>query len=454
MHVRLGRNTTTLATLAFTLMLRLPDGHDPTCGAAEWINWRHAASVVPQAEYGDPHDASPFKRYPGTRTYFSAPAQETLFPSKDVSGRSGRWLRRPSDWSVELDPEGGGAIDLKVDLLEIVRVRLPPEISFGVAHLSIDGDLADTQMLATSRALSTRYRPADGHTPRLAVFRGSERVEIAGSEPLRGLTEALFGDAHEFVSLRAYIFAAAQVSVEVKDAQLPVWRRALAQGSGLSRAQRDYEQDPERDQRRTERFGPTDATFFGRSAALTFRDQPSISLRNIRSYWSETILFGLMQHAYVEHYAMRLSQLGGVPLDWQVERLYGEWLAFRNVLWWQHPSFTTDVPKTLLRHTHDGLDTRALYSELESSFSTYVEARRHHAQEAESRALRALQIYGAAFAVVGSAAAIMQVAGELYLHTAVARIASIVGLVTVGVLVVWFATHTLSRHDRAHASSS
>jgi hypothetical protein len=438
--------------LAFTLMLRLPDGYEPPRDAGRWADWRDAASLVPQAEYGDPHDEPPFKRYPGTREYFSAPAQETLFPERDLSGRSGRWLRRPQDWSVALVPDGAGETELGVDLLEIVRVRLAPQVSFGIAHLSVDADLDADRMLATSRALATRYRPADRDTPRLVVFDGAERRQLAGSQPLHRLTAALFGDAHEFVAPRAYIFAAAQVPAEVDTVQLAAWRRALGQGYGLARAAEAYERDPERDRRRTERFGPTEATFFGRSAALTFRDEPSVSLRNIRSYWSETVLLGLIQHAYVEHYAARLSELGGLPLSSQVEGLYGEWLAFRNVLWWQHASFTTDVANRLLRHTHNGLDTRALYGELERSFSTYVEVRRHRAQEVESRALRALQVYGAAFAAVGSAAAIMQVAGEEYLDALAAQVAAVLSLVALGMLAAWLAARTLSRRHTGSSS--
>lgn len=435
-------------------MLRLPDGYGPPPAGRPWPRWQDAASIVPQPEYGDPHDDPPFKRYPGTRQYFSAPAQETLFPARDTSGKSGRWVCRPPDWSVALDPDGDWEIELGVDLLEIVRVRLAPRVSFGVVHLSAERELAAERMLATSRAIATRYRPAQEDIPRLAVVDGAERKPLRGSEPLRTLTTALFGDAHEFVTMRAYIFAAAQVPAEVSDDELAPWRRALGQGHKLARASRAYQRDPERDQRRTERFGPTEATFYGRSAALTFRDQPTGSLRNMCSYWSETVLLGLLQHAYVEHYAMRLSELGGVPLSSEVKTLYGEWLAFRNVLWWQQPSFTTDVANKLLRQTHRGLDTRALYAELESSFSTYVEAHRHSAQETESRALRALQVYGAAFAVVGSAAAIMQVAGEHYLHAPTARFAAIVGLLALGAVVVGVATLVLSRrqHMEQHPS--
>ena len=88
---------------------------------------------------------------------------------------------------------------------------------------------------------------------------------------------------------------------------------------------------------------------------------------------------------------------------------------------------------------------------LESSFSTYVEVRWHRAQDVESRALRALQVYGAAFAALGSAAAIMQVAGEGYLDTPAAQVATVLGLVALGGLAGWVATRTLSRR---HAESS
>jgi hypothetical protein len=436
--------------LAFTLLLRLPDGHQPTLSGDEaWVDWRYAAQLVPQSRYGDPSDDPPYKRYPGTRKYFASQVQETLFPTKTTPAESGRWLRRPVGWSVALGSESAVQHELAVDLLEVVRVRLRPHVTFGIVHLSLLGDTTADEMLDCSRMLATRYRPSSIEKPLVTTVRGSLQAVLRGNEPLRELAAALFGAAHESVSWRAYLFAAAQVPADVADEDLPVWRRALGQGHGLDRAREAVTRSPERDERRTERFGrKTVATFFGRSAALTFQEDASGSLRNVRSYWSETVLYALIQHAYIEDYAQRLSELGGAPLSRDVDELFVEWLAFRNVLWWQHPSFTRDIPNKLLRHAHCGLETGALYAELESSFSTYVEARRHRAEDSEATALRALQIYGAGFAVVGTLAAVMQVAGEDDLHSPAALIGAVVGLIVLGVTAILAATFWLARRDR------
>jgi hypothetical protein len=263
------------------------------------------------------------------------------------------------------------------------------------------------------------------------------------------LTAHLFGAAHENVALRAYIFAAAQAGASVPDDELPAWRRALGQGQALSRDPAALERFTERDRKRTERFGPTAAgSFFGRSAALTFRQDPSGSLRNLRSYWSEAILFALIQHAYIEGYAQRLSRLGGEPLGEPVEDLFVQWLAFRNVLWWRSPSFTTPVAGEILQHAHHGLRTERLFAELETGFATYIEQRRHRAEDLEAKTLRRLQVYGAIFAVVSTFAALMQVAGESYLKTSHDRLIAVGGLVAFGIVVLIAATLWLARRDR------
>lgn len=445
------RRDTLLAVpaLAFTLLLRLPDRHQPPLSGNEaWLDWRYAASLVPQSRYGDPSDDPPYKRYPGTRHYFASQVQETLFPTRATPGESGRWLRKPADWSVALGSESVPEHELAVDLLEVVRVRLRPHVTFGIIHLSLRGEATADEMLDCSRMLATRYRPSPIEKPLVATVMGSGQSVLHGNDPLRALAAALFGAAHESVALRAYLFAAAQVPADVADEDLAAWRRALGQGHPLDRAREAVARNPERDERRTERFGRSAATFFGRSAALTFREDTTGSLRNVRSYWSETVLFALIQHAYIEDYARRLSELGGSPLSRDVDELSIEWLAFRNVLWWQHPSFTTDIPNKLLRHSHRGLETGALYAELASSFSTYVEARRHRADESEAKALRALQIYGAGFAVVGTSASVMQVAGEEYLRSPAAVAGAVLGLIVVGMTAILVATFWLARRDR------
>jgi hypothetical protein len=86
-----------------------------------------------------------------------------------------------------------------------------------------------------------------------------------------------------------------------------------------------------------------------------------------------------------------------------------------NVLWWRELSYTTDVPGRIVERVHQELNTMSLFHELERAFATYVEARRRQSEDAERAALRGLQVYGAGFAVVSAAAAVLQVLGESYL---------------------------------------
>src|SRR3954452_7831861 len=106
-----------MAELSFTLLSRLPDGHRPPGEA--WKDWRYAAEVMPQAEYGDPNDAAPYKRYPGTRDYFAPQVEEALFPrASGPKDEGGRWIRRPAAWWLGIG-DGQNDFELAVDLLEI-----------------------------------------------------------------------------------------------------------------------------------------------------------------------------------------------------------------------------------------------------------------------------------------------------------------------------------------------
>jgi hypothetical protein len=203
---------------------------------------------------------------------------------------------------------------------------------------------------------------------------------------------------------------------------------------------------PNRDTARTSQIGAATVTFFGRSIAVTHRGEPIPWLYNVRSYWSEAALFALIQQTYLEIYAEQLGRLGGEPLAQPVDELFVEWLAFRNVLWWRELSYTTDVPGRIIERVHHELNTMPLFHELERAFATYVEARRHHAEDAERAALRGLQVYGAGFAVVSAAAAVLQVAGEDYL--APRRLPVLLALLALGALAVIATRWLLARRDR------
>jgi len=437
-----------MSPLSFTLLVRLPDGHRPQDPG--WIDWRDAERLVPQAVYGDPHDAPPYKRYPGTRDYFAPQVEGTLFPPPgSPSAGSGRWIRRPVSWWVAVGPGSQPTYELAVDLLEIVRVELRPHIVYGVAHLNLVGPAHADDMLDCSSALMTRYRATDADAPSFELREaGSATQRLAGNSPLASLTKALFGGAHSNVGEQAYAFVAAPIPDGVPQGDVAAWRRALAQGGGLAKAKATLKREPDHDDHRMVRFGSTLATFFGRTAVHTYDEDSSTALRNIRSYWAETVLFALIQHAYIETYAIELARLGGDPLRPEIDDLFVRWLAFRNVLWWQHPSFTTPVPRQILRRAQNELETELLYEDLATGFATYVEARRHRAEDAESRALRSLQTYGAAFAVVSTSAAVMQVLGEDYVDTAEEQIGYVVTLLLVGLFVIVRVPHWIRRREK------
>jgi hypothetical protein len=106
----------------------------------------------------------------------------------------------------------------------------------------------------------------------------------------------------------------------------------------------------------------------------------------------------------------------------------------------------------MLRRVHRGLRTARLYEELASGFDTYVEARRHRAEGSEARAVRSLQVYGAAFAAVATGATIMQALGEPYLKTGGDQVLALVSLLVVGLGVLVSVNLWLRRRDRRVSS--
>jgi hypothetical protein len=176
-----GQTLAPVVVLAFTLLLRLPNGYGPKLsGEEEWLDWRDASPVVPQSVYGDPTDEPPSKRYPGSREYFAPHVQETLFPTRGTRANSGRWVRRPEGWSVALGSGVEVEHELSVDLLEMVRVRLTPQVTFGIAHLTLSGEATSQDMLVCARMLATRYRPSRADSPLLGLAVGSRVTAIHG----------------------------------------------------------------------------------------------------------------------------------------------------------------------------------------------------------------------------------------------------------------------------------
>jgi hypothetical protein len=426
--------------LAFTLLARLPDGFAPP--EHPWHRWDTPSLLLAIGAAGSPVH----KRYPGERHYFAPQVERVLFPPASIAGEDvGRWVRQPVACSLELEREGAGTAILSIELLEVVRVALMPGVTFGIVHLSGANTDSLDRMLLAAELLATRYR-SEPHAPSFTLIRGGARVPLSGNEPLWSLAAGLFGDAHPELMHRVHIVIAARLPDEVDEADEAVFRRALGRGHRMADAGEVLAEKPDRDAARTRPIGAATVTFFGRSISVTHREEPTPWLYNVRSYWSEAALFALIQQTYLEIYAEELGRLGGEPVAKQVDDLFVQWLAFRNVLWWQELSYTTDVPGRIVERVHYELNTRPLFLELERAFATYVEARRHRSEDAERAALRGLQVYGAGFAAVSAAAAVLQVAGEDYL--AGGRLIVLLSLLVLGALAAIATRLLLARRDR------
>jgi hypothetical protein len=314
-----------------------------------------------------------------------------------------------------------------------------------MVHLSgVSTDSVD-QMLLSAEFLGTRYRREE-EFPSFTLMRGGKRAVLSGKEPLRSLAVELFGGAHLELIHRMHVIVAARLPDEIVEADEAIFRRAVGRGHTMVEAREALVEKPDRDVARTRQIGAATLTFFGRSISATHREKPLPWLYNVRSYWSEAALFALIQQTYLETYAEQLGRLGGEPLAQPVDELFIEWLAFRNVLWWRELSYTTDVPGRIVERVHQELNTMALFHELERAFATYVEARRHQSEDSERAALRGLQVYGAGFAVLSAAAAVLQVLGESYLASQ--RPLVLLSLLALGAVAVIATRWLLARRDR------
>ena len=142
---------------------------------------------------------------------------------------------------------------------------------------------------------------------------------------------------------RAHTFVAARVPSTVAAEEEGIWRRAIGRAQTFERAEETLRDRSNRDDYRTEPISGTTATFFGHSTAVTHRMEPAEWVYNVRSYWSEAVLFGLIQQSYLEFYAQELGRLGGDPLGEPVNTLFLDWVAFRNVLWWKRDCRTPPI---------------------------------------------------------------------------------------------------------------
>lgn len=379
-----------LALLVVRLKSRTPD-QDRAC----WHAWDESPGAEPQGLPegigGTSGWVAPFKHLPGDDAlpYFNPHIEQLLFPPRNERGA--RWICCPGNLAIEIGARGGGRRLARIDLLERVTTPLEPTRTFGLIHLSLlpkEKPANDPGILWWKRATFSPFRQGD--VAKLNLLDGKKVIELRNGRPVRALTKELFGDPDPYLERGLHTVVMARHLPEPDEPQDPeVWRRALVSPFGTA-SSTDEAQSGELS------FASTTSITRGNAAVFTLEERKEITkfdARNFRSYWTESIVFGLMQQDCLEEFQRRLAAIRDLR-DTSIERLYGDWLEFRNVLWWSHLS-SRPIPQKLLSALRDELGTERFFTDLEGDLATYSEYQHQCTEDRQETALANLQIYGA-----------------------------------------------------------
>lgn len=388
---------------ALALLIVRLESADPPSHDLRWHRWDEAAGAE---EHGLPGDIAsnstskaPFKRTPGNNGwgYFNQHVERVLFPRPAQTGN--RLLCCPEEIFVEFVSERGGPRRrAQVDLLERITSPIDAGSTLGLIHLTLppSDKPEDSSTLRWSRAMTSLYRQRYDRFA-LELHKGVERFDLAGRNPIRELVGALFGDPHEELERSLYTVLMARCPEECRDDRERErdWRRALAKRRLDGRPRPDDADESEREDQQTISLAGATGLLLGRQAVFSLSAPiDGEYARNLRSYWSESLVFGLLQQSTLEEFQRRLAAIGD-PLSPSVQPLRRDWLRFRNLLWWSQLSGNTEVPQELLARIHNELGTKEFFTDLEGDLATYSE-------QQQAAALANLQIYGAPFVVFGA----------------------------------------------------
>lgn len=414
------------------LVVRLADAAPPT-GRLRWHHWQeiHGAGEHGLDAESRAEDGSPYKQLPlaNRQPYFAAHVQRLLYPPapSQPGTRTGIAERRmccPGDVWLDVGWNERDVRRARVELLERVSLPLEPRRGVGLIHLALEPDTSGEPAATLKWASDLRQAFTRAGRPRFTLVEGSAERPLDGRRPLKALVAALLGDPEEELERHFYTMVFAREPTQLPPGEhdrgtyVAGWRRALARGSRRAEdgVQAEH-RDPEKAAAQYASIGTVDTVVLGRATAFTAPEETfnGSYARSFRSYWSESLLFALLQHDHLEHLAGRLAELGPDPSTDSLDRLFDQWLAFRNVLWWSQLSTATDVPQTLVSLLRTECGTERMFEELEGDFATYTTQRRWRMEDRQAHALANLQIYGAAVAVTGALATI---AALLHTHGA------------------------------------
>jgi hypothetical protein len=416
----------------FTLIVRL-DGRSVDAAAPQ-LAWQDCATLHWHGR------TRPHKAIAADAPYFNPHIQSLLLPPIDGDDPDARrWVCAPADLHLELtlngaDREPGRA---RVDLLERLTLPLERDRSVGLIHLSLGTDAVDDarDLLRWNRALRG-YRP--WQSPTTYALTGDLSTTIDGTRPVRGLVEALFGDPADDLDRRLFVVAAtadpAADAPGVDPGRDAAWRRALA-----TCAPGRWDSDAQ-----CQAGLAANVSLGGGQGIVIHATRAGFSrpggldgnaVRNLRSYWIDCLLVGLLQHDRLEDLQAELAQLGRAPGSNDLAELHRRWLAFRNVVWWSQLSRTSAMPQRLLEALRAQLGTDEMFRELEGDFGAYVEHDRQTRAEEQALALGRLQYVGAGIATTGTIATVAPLLGDDgWLNGGLAALAIAAGLAVGGVV--------------------
>lgn len=376
------------------------------------------------------HEESPFKRYPGSEwPYFSPHVERLLFPREAGSGE--RWICAPEDlylgasWKRD-DPKHWA----RIDLLECLSVPDDEDFAFGLLHLSLEPSEDPPEPdhpLWWTWAIQSCFRRSPFQCPHFELWHDETGTELKGKRPIRELVERTLGTPRSDLERRLFTAIMVPCPLGRTDAESQAeWRLAMANGRSKVMPDGDAPLDPGEEMEQTAAAGKGPALVLGDCTVLTqVGPLTREDARNFRSYWSESLLVGLLQQESLERFQDRLAKLGS-PVKPDIEPLYHAWLDFRNRVWWSQLATSSSIPQELLFRLRNVRGTDRLFTDLEGDLATYSAQRRIVVEDQQAAALVNLQVAGAAVVVLGPLLGIIALTGARGLSLAILVVTAVI----------------------------
>lgn len=398
---------------ALALIVVRLDSAVPNEGDLCWHSWNEASGATPHGisarASSNPRSHEPFKRYPnGDAPYFSPHVTRVLFPTNGY-----RRVCCPDDLYLDVTHTHRPTRRARIDLIERLTTPVDMGGTLGLIHLSLCPAEEDDSDGTLSWASAIRTTYLKRTNPLDFYLRGQDRETALGERPLARLVERLFGDPHPHLDRHFYTALMAPYPDERRFAEAALqaeWRHALAIRSYELGEDRRDPYELEREESQTIHIADADALVLRNCSVLATRNPiGGMAATNFRSYWTESLVFGLLQQSYIEQFQGRLAEIGALPhkeTEKRLGRLHDSWLSFRNLLWWSQPSSSADPPRELLKLLREAQGTDLLFRDLEEDMATYSSLQHRDLEDRQARALTNLQVYGAAAAVLSTMATV------------------------------------------------